>query len=287
MLVALEQTAPRVWQLAASSPHCHQSDPAGPVSPGGRIVVSDFTGDGLPDVLVENPVGIEYELHDADGHGGYQCHGDVIAGPRAGQTFGAFDLDGDGRQDFFEGTELLHDTTSDRFAVIAHLNRGDGTFTTEAPVEVPVPAGGGAMRGALRDVTGDGVPELVVAIQESTGPLYLALSLPALAPLSIDPAALARVDLDRLGSRRADLDGDGLADGLMAGRMGWSQTALAMAYGKPSGDFETPWIFTSKGQLGTDKPVLDVADADGDGCLDVLLGGAGLSVFSGWHCAPR
>jgi hypothetical protein len=58
-------------------------------------------------------------------------------------------------------------------------------------------------------------------------------------------------------------------------------------YGKPAGDFYLPWEYISATQLGNDRPLTDHGDFDQDGCVDVLVGGAGLSLFRGLRCQAR
>jgi hypothetical protein len=116
-------------------------DPAGPARlgvtvPGSAVISPDFDGDGVADLVVSNPNGLQFHLNDGTGA---VSPSDSL--PGVFSVAGAADIDGDGVVDLVTSTGFVH-------------GNGDGTFRVP---RVPLTA---ANSGAAGDFDGDGDDDL-------------------------------------------------------------------------------------------------------------------------------
>ncbi|MBW3539693.1 MAG: VCBS repeat-containing protein, partial [Planctomycetes bacterium] len=293
-----------------------------PVSRDGTttLVVGDFNGDGLEDVITINRERDAFALLAGTGHGvlanAVSSEALLIADPGSSNPLDAptaavtDDFDGDGKLDL----AILNDA-SDTIAVL--LGNGDGTFQHRATLD----AGGGPTGLSVRDIDGDGALDLLVGNQ--FGDVLTLLgngdgtfqpfqrtgrSVPvAVADLDgdgTDEFILANEQLDRLivkddpddaaGLFEQDRD-DGLlapagvqvvdlnGDGLLdlvAANSGANSVLVYQGLG-PAG-FTPPKEFA----VGTTPTGITVADLDGNGLLDLLVSNRGSNDVSVLFGAP-
>jgi hypothetical protein len=100
----------------------------------GPMVVGDFTGDGVDDILVFSDNEAKGEIFRGNGDGTFQP-GTVFATGEDTYAAEAVDLDGDGRLD-------LITTGTNGGSVYVQMGHGDGTFGTPVPDTVLPPAAG-------------------------------------------------------------------------------------------------------------------------------------------------
>ena len=166
------------------------------------VVVADVSGDGLPDLVSPNS-GSTLTVAKADGAGGFLSSTVLPLPYDAGHVFAA-DLDGDGGLDL-----LVTDPAHGLYAVLRNTTIG-GTVSFDAQ---PTFARGANPYGTgLADMTGDGLPDLLVTDGGSSGPVIespnrtttstISFAAPFLAvPTSphSTPTGLAVADFDRDG----------------------------------------------------------------------------------------
>jgi serine/threonine protein kinase/tetratricopeptide (TPR) repeat protein len=130
------------------------------------VAVGDFNGDGIPDLVVANTGGINNNYHGGSvgillgkGDGTFQAAVHYAPGISA-VSVGVEDFNGDGIQDL-----AVADLLSNNVCVM--LGKGDGSF--QAPVNYAVGyfswggLGGAGRCVAVRDLNGDGIPDLTVS----------------------------------------------------------------------------------------------------------------------------
>lgn len=274
----------------------------------GNIVLGDFDGDGLSDVLS----GTNLFKGQADGTFACEPSGLTLYG---GTVMGPVDVDGDGAMDVlsveFNGGGSSSSTT---IYVTPYFRRG-AVFVGGANrrIDVPLATTFDGTRSAFRDVTGDGKPEIVASLIDPASPAtspdenmkVVAFAVPVHAPQDATPAAVGAASLPLVqvtgtaslvpdpfevgnrGPRLFDFDGDGLRDRILP-RVTYSYSGFGLAYGAaaPAGTFRLPWDVSSKNNFGS-QIVLEHLDYDGDGCEDVLVAGYGMRLFRGVRCAPH
>lgn len=237
------------------------------------VLVRDFNGDGIPDILVGVGNYLEVYLGNGDGTFGLAPNSPFTSTYYSSYSGNgmtplvAGDFNGDGIPDIAYFT-----TNGVGFYVL--LGNGDGTFGTAT-------AGGGAGLGGFAsalvgDFNGDGIPDLVG--QNQYGPVYL---FPGNGDGTFQTGTkIASTSTGSVGPgygvsmAAADFNGDGNLDLAIP-----NGTSVSVLLGNGNGTFQqgtsVPFV-SPKNSAGDTSAVVRVAvgDFNGDGVPDLLLGGA-------------
>ena len=236
------------------------------------VAVADVNGDGKLDLLVANQSGENngdgsVGVLLGNGNGTFRPPVTYDAGDSVTSSLAVADLKGNGKQD-------LVVTNSGHATVNVLLGNGDGTFQAAVVYstggEIPVSV-------AVEDVNGDGKPDLIVANWYS-GTLGVLLG-------NGDGTFQAAATYSSGGSSpdsvvAKDVNGDGKLD-LVAANCGSSQNSygcgetdgvVSVLLGYGDGTFQ-PAVAFSSGAFNDIS--VAVADVNGDGKLDILVGNQG------------
>ena len=228
---------------------------------GDNIAQADFDGDGAPD-LVGSTVhgGLPSYLALNDGAGGYV--GSSLGSVAVTRGIAAGDLDGDGDQDlvFVQGTP-----TQD---AEVWWNDGDANFTQGPTLTTGINIGDERADPVLvADTDGDGDQDVLVAANQTVRHF-----------VNDGAGSFAQTDYDLTAGfwdsarslRLADMDGDGVDDLVVTA---WT-TGLLVAQGDGTGGFNLPATRypIPAGTFGRYE-LSRLADLEGDGDLDVFVGG--------------
>lgn len=247
----------------------------------------DWNDDGRRDLLVAAGEGRVW-LCRGDGEGGLGSPEPLEVAGRAtwgGQRTGVAlgDLDGDGLQDLFVGTQegRLH----------VYLNRGErGDWRFDAEdLQLDLPPGCGA-RFDVGDLDGDGSLDLVTG--EFQGPLRWRRGVPYGEQADEGPDFLAQARIGELGEaynsapRLRDLEGDGDLDLLMGVNWGYVALFEQLEPGAPPTfgprtllqDVTTGKSVNVRERI-QDNTTPELGDVDGDGVLDLVTGGLNGTVW--------
>jgi len=231
-----------------------------------EIKVADINGDGRPDLVIDTySSGLWTMLNLGGGQFGPPVQ--VSTDAARYQDFAVGDVTGDGIPDI-----VGHNVIS----VEVRVGRGDSTFAP--PIDYPIPQyNDGGLGLALGDFNGDGRtdvavtnssnnPEAAVHVfyQTPTGTLGPAVTLPTLDV----PDMIKSVDVNH----------DGRTD-LVVAHGGWDYVGVYLQ--QPDGTFSPEQLYYTGQQDFDASSGLDVADINGDGLPDIVLGSAGgLEVLS-------
>ncbi len=215
---------------------------------------ADLNGDGFPDLIASKGFSQDFWILIADGLGGFGAPVTLSAGlvPRYVR---AADLDSDGNVDLVAAGGSL--------SVL--MGTGGGAFAPA--VLLPVPDGVSDV--AIADFDGDGILDLAAAGNALS--MFIGTGSGTFVPGPVTPLAdPARLIL------AAKLDPDGNVD-LVASLGGFVlQPSVQVLLGEGNGGFTTGQTIDE----GTQSPDLALGDLDGDGALDLLVGGL-LKVYPG------
>jgi hypothetical protein len=227
------------------------------------ISVSDFDGNGRPDIAVANRASntVSIQLGNGDGTFGaavpYATGVDPIA-------IAVGDFNGDGKLDLVTANRAS-------YTISVLLGNGDGTFGSHTDYA----AGTEPLAIAVGDFNGDGFLDVVEANSaDNTISIYLGvgngtLQSPVIYPVGADPIAIVT----------GDFNGDGKLDVAVANS---GSNSIAVLFGNGDGTFQNAVFYASGGGSDSDPDGLFTADLNGDGKLDLVAANNGtnnISVF--------
>ena len=248
----------------------------------GSVVIADLDGDGKPDLAVNTGSGVislyrNLSTNGVLGSGSFAARVDMPVGTSGPYGLVAADLDGDGKLDL-----VAVDTSYNRVMVLRNLSTPGSLTTNSFAARVNFTVGTGPRGLAVRDLDGDGKPDILVANYNSgTVSVLRNLGNPGgLTVNSFAPAVNFATGSLPQNTTIADVDGDGKPD-VVTVNYGSSVNALSVLR-----NVSTPGslAFTANVTFSglTTSYALAVGDLDGDGKPDVLVGsqsGGAISVF--------
>ncbi|HTQ57513.1 MAG TPA: VCBS repeat-containing protein [Bryobacteraceae bacterium] len=226
----------------------------------GSLAVGDFNNDGRLDIAVVSQTGAITVLL-GDGHGGFSPSPASASGASQTTSVTAADFNGDGILDIAVAEYAGSATGS----VYVCSGKGDGTFQTPARISLPqyAPAV------TSGDLNGDGHPDLIAVLSNQTAQYINALAVllndgqgnfgaPELDGSPETPISIAAVDLNRNG--KLDVIVGCLPDVYS------KRSYVSVVAGRGTGSLaEAPELTAGS------YPLVDVADVNGDGHLDLVV----------------
>ena len=212
------------------------------------VAVSDFNGDGIPDVVVPNLLDGTVSVLLGNGDGLFQPQRTFATGPRP-ISLSVADVNGDGRPDL-----LTPSKTDNTVSVL--LGNGDGTFQPHTSFAVGDRPGGVA----AADLNGDGILDLAVSNFGSAAVSVL---------LGNGDGTFKPQHAFNTGSSPgkvviADVDGDGIPDLITPN---YDDGNVSVLLGNGDGTFKPQRTFDA----GTTPYSLIVSDLNGDGRPDIAV----------------
>ena len=191
-------------------------------------VVSDFNGDGIPDVAVADRVSGNIAIMLGDGFGGFRHSPGslVMPGPSSSTVLAAADFNGDGRQDLAAGSFNPPPNNSIKLLL------GDGAGRFNLAPGSPVSASQGIAALAVADFNGDGRADLAAGHIDAD---YVTLLLgDGSGGLSIAARPPVTFGISRFDVAVADFNGDNRPDlAVINSDRGW----LSILLGNGDGTF--------------------------------------------------
>jgi uncharacterized protein (UPF0548 family) len=244
------------------------------------VAVADVNGDGKPDLLVANYCASSSSCTNGsvsvllgNGDGTFQTAVSYSSGGEDAWSVAVADVNGDGKPDLLVTNACVSSSNCAIGSVSVLLGNGDGTFQTA----VSYGSGGEYSRTvAVRDVNGDGKPDLLVANECASNSNCANGSVSVLLGNG-DGTFRTAVSYgsggeDTFSVAVADVNGDGKPDllvtSLCASNTNCANGSVSVLLGNGDGTFQTAVSYGSGGE-GTFSVV--VAEVNGDGKPDLLV----------------
>ncbi|MEI8288547.1 MAG: FG-GAP-like repeat-containing protein [Verrucomicrobiota bacterium] len=250
-----------------------------------QAVIADMDGDGKPDVIIADCYAGQVSIYrniSTNGSltaGSFASRVDLlisVAAQTSPYTLQVADLDGDGRLDI-----VALNADSNIVSIFRNISSPGSLTTNSFAPRMDLPAGNTLRALAVRDLNGDGLPEIVTANQNSPGSISVFQNQSTTGNISF----AARVDLvagnGPAGLAIGDLDGDGNPD-LAVVNAGNATISVLRNLG--TGGNITTNSFAAKVDFACPANPFPIAigDMDGDSKLDLVVGSASgqmISVF--------